>query len=358
MSSYNHKDFSIQTDRTQSRRSMAGSSPVIERLVWIDSAKGLAIILVVFGHVLGGTMARGWLDSEGLFKHVYDYIYLFHMPLFFMISGLLCIESMRVNPLNALISRTESIAWPYLFWEFLVRTAVLPFAIAFMSSPPPDVGWTTRLGLALTGDLSWFLWTLYVMQIILIPVARIPAWILLSVSIAACLSLQNVPLGPFGALTRFLPFLLFGAMLRPVLDQLRVTNAWSPLLLSIAAFVLLGIALILGWTIWTPVWLLCGIVGSLASIGLVQYLDKPIAGGVLANLGVASLAIYILHPYFQAVGREFVSRIFGAAPFWQLLLTTIIAVAGPFLVWRLSQRFGMPWLFRLSLSRKIRKRLS
>jgi len=349
MSSYNQEGISIQIDAPKSERSMVASSPVTKRLVWIDSAKGFAIILVVFGHVLGGTMARGWLDADGLFKFIYDYIYLFHMPLFFMISGLFCIEPMRINPLNALISRTESIAWPYLFWEFLVRTVVLPFARAFMSSPPPDVGWATKFGQALSGDLSWFLWTLYVMQVLLIPVARIPVWILLIVSVAACLMLQDAHLGPFVALIRNMPFLLFGAMLRPILDHLRVSNAWSPLLLCFVAFFLMGAALMLGWTVWTPVWLLCGVMGSLASIGLVQYLGQPIANTVLANLGVASLAIYILHPYFQAVGREFVLRIFGTSPFWQLFLTTIIAVLGPFLVWLMSQRLGMPWLFRLDL---------
>ncbi len=349
MSSYNQERISIQLDGPKPGRSMLGLSTVTKRLVWIDSAKGFAIILVVFGHVLGGAMARGWLDSEGPFKSIYDYIYLFHMPLFFMISGFFCIEPMRINPLNALISRTESIAWPYLFWEFLVRTVVLPFARAFMSSPPPDVGWAAKFGQALSGDLSWFLWTLYVMQVLLIPVARIPAWVLFIASVAACLLLQDAHLGPFVALIRNLPFLLFGAMLQPVLDHLRVSKAWSPLLLCLVAFSLMGAALMLGWTVWTPVWLLCGIVGSLASIGLVQYLGRPIADTVLANLGVASLAIYILHPYFQAIGREFVLRIFGASPFWQLFLTTIIAVLGPFLVWRLSQRLGMPWLFRLSL---------
>lgn len=42
----------------------------------LDIARGLAIILVVIGH-------------SGTYKYIRDSIYLFHMPLFFFISGIL-----------------------------------------------------------------------------------------------------------------------------------------------------------------------------------------------------------------------------------------------------------------------------
>ena len=48
------------------------------RIDWIDSAKGLGIILVVLGHT--------WDIPQWL----YCGIYAFHMPLFFMLSGLTC----------------------------------------------------------------------------------------------------------------------------------------------------------------------------------------------------------------------------------------------------------------------------
>jgi fucose 4-O-acetylase-like acetyltransferase len=57
---------------------------LIGRIVWIDATKGYAITLVVFGHVLGGMMARGWLSGAygDAPRLIYDYIYSFHMPLF------------------------------------------------------------------------------------------------------------------------------------------------------------------------------------------------------------------------------------------------------------------------------------
>jgi fucose 4-O-acetylase-like acetyltransferase len=321
----------------------------MKRIAWVDAARGFAIILVVFGHVLGGVMSRRWLDGEGLYRAIYNYIYLFHMPLFFMISGLFCIEAMRKSPINAFISRTESIASPYIFWDFFVRTAALPLIGAFMSNPPSDIGWHARLEQALTGEVSWFLWTLYVMQILLIPFARMPIWVLFLVSLAVSLYLPNSHLGTINSVVDHLPFLLFGAMLQPFLSRLKSANHWRPLLLALGAFLFVGIALLLGWTEHKTVWFLCGIAGSLASVFLVQYLGETIELKLLANLGIASLAIYVLHPYFQGLARELLLRIFGASPVWQLIIPTIIAIVGPYIVWRVSQHNGLFWLFRLRL---------
>ena len=47
-----------------------------ERLDYIDRAKGMLIILVVIGHI--------WQSGV-----VFDLIYTFHMPAFFVISGIL-----------------------------------------------------------------------------------------------------------------------------------------------------------------------------------------------------------------------------------------------------------------------------
>lgn len=54
------------------------------RVEWLDSLKGILIILVVVGHFL----LPVW-DAGGLITAVYQLIYLFHMPLFVFVSGLL-----------------------------------------------------------------------------------------------------------------------------------------------------------------------------------------------------------------------------------------------------------------------------
>jgi fucose 4-O-acetylase-like acetyltransferase len=319
------------------------------RIVWADATRGFAIILVVFGHVLGGAMSRQWVDPDGAFHYVYGYIYLFHMPLFFMISGFFYIRAISRGPIYVLISRTESIAWPYLLWDFAIRTAILPFVSIFMSYPPIDVGWHDRLLDALTGRLSWFLWTLYVMQILLIPVMRAPMTIVFFCSLILFGVSDHWNMGTFSAVTDYLPFFLFGAIVQPYLARMKAINSLAAVSASVFGFALLGVALLLGWTGIKPIWLLCGIIGSLASICLIQRCDDRISR-ILSAVGMASLAIYILHPYFQRPASEIEFRLFGPSAALQLAIATICGVIGPFLVWLIAERYGLRWLFRLRLS--------
>lgn len=55
-----------------------------KRKIWIDLARGIAIWLVVWGHVVQPQESRGFTFIGNIRQLVYS----FHMPLFFMISGL------------------------------------------------------------------------------------------------------------------------------------------------------------------------------------------------------------------------------------------------------------------------------
>lgn len=60
------------------------------RIEWLDSLKGFAIFLVVVGHVvLGYIRAETFMEYQWDLQLIYDLIYSFHMPLFFLISGFL-----------------------------------------------------------------------------------------------------------------------------------------------------------------------------------------------------------------------------------------------------------------------------
>ncbi|EHT4942411.1 acyltransferase family protein, partial [Vibrio vulnificus] len=65
------------------------------RTEWVDYAKAIGIILVVFGHVNRGIYDAGFGLPESIHSVVDSVIYSFHMPLFFFLSGLFCMESFR-----------------------------------------------------------------------------------------------------------------------------------------------------------------------------------------------------------------------------------------------------------------------
>lgn len=58
-----------------------------ERVDWIDTAKGIAILLVVVGHVGGYTGKYSIPEYQRWIDYAVWLIYTFHMPLFFCLSG-------------------------------------------------------------------------------------------------------------------------------------------------------------------------------------------------------------------------------------------------------------------------------
>ena len=60
----------------------------MKRVVWIDELKGLGISLVVLGHMVASaeTLASG--ETEKILERIFNYVYSFHIPLFFVLAGL------------------------------------------------------------------------------------------------------------------------------------------------------------------------------------------------------------------------------------------------------------------------------
>ena len=60
-----------------------------ERVEWIDSLKGFAMICVVLGHIADGYMNAGMFPENKQFLHnLFNGCYMFHMALFFALSGM------------------------------------------------------------------------------------------------------------------------------------------------------------------------------------------------------------------------------------------------------------------------------
>ena len=77
---------------------------VENRISWIDNAKGIGILLVMLGH------------TRGIFGHS-NFIYSFHMPLFFFLSGyLLSSDSLKLSLISFVRKLHFKIIIPYLFF--------------------------------------------------------------------------------------------------------------------------------------------------------------------------------------------------------------------------------------------------
>lgn len=94
---------------------VAESKP--KRIEWIDSVRGFAMFLVIWGHCTGRTGETDLL------------IYAFHMPLFFAVSGLLFRLGKYPNPGACALDKAKKLLLPYL-WMFLINVPLFYLLIA------------------------------------------------------------------------------------------------------------------------------------------------------------------------------------------------------------------------------------
>jgi fucose 4-O-acetylase-like acetyltransferase len=95
----------------------------MERNSWVDYAKAIGIILVVYGHVARGVHKAGISMDEHLYQLVDSVIYSFHMPLFFFLSGLFFYNSFKSRGVSGLIvNKIDTILYPYVIWSLLQGT--------------------------------------------------------------------------------------------------------------------------------------------------------------------------------------------------------------------------------------------
>lgn len=88
------------------------------RIRWIDEVRGLAIILVIIGHVIGGLSSEIGGGEDNILRTA---IYSFHMPLMFIISGLVAHESEYKGMkdfLNKILRLLLALYVPYLLWGY------------------------------------------------------------------------------------------------------------------------------------------------------------------------------------------------------------------------------------------------
>ena len=103
-----------------------------DRLAWVDYLKGIAIVLVVYRHVLIG-IQRSVATAQAQGAHVPDVpayleranmiFFSFRMPLFFILSGIFISGSLAKRPLKQVIGiKFENLLYPYFIWVFLQVT--------------------------------------------------------------------------------------------------------------------------------------------------------------------------------------------------------------------------------------------
>lgn len=87
-----------------------------ERLTYLDVAKGIGILLVVIGHVYA-------FNRQIVDRFFVIWLYSFHMPLFFIISGMLIAYKDEKDIWKFVKKRIKGILIPYVFFSIFFNNS-------------------------------------------------------------------------------------------------------------------------------------------------------------------------------------------------------------------------------------------
>jgi fucose 4-O-acetylase-like acetyltransferase len=312
----------------------------------VDIVKGIAIILVAYGHTAQGLTHRGWWGGAGA-SFSRTFIYSFHMPAFFFVAGLFVTGSIAKRGGGQFATdKLKTILYPYFLFA-IVSVALEPLIGRFKFATKA-FEWKVFLLSLVDGQASWFLFVLFFCLMLALITVRIPAWLRFLVAALVAMTLPVAIPGVSEVLHQFV-FLAAGMWVGSrihFLEHVRLATAgmgFVALAATQTAMVYVcGESLLGRWT-----YLVAGLTGIAGLFLLAKLLDKHRAGDGIAWIGQASLAVFLLSAYGQGAMREILLRVFHTREFWlQLLLPTFAATLLPAIVWHQQDRWRLGWLFR------------
>lgn len=316
-------------------------SPTAQRSLLIDVVKGIAIILVALGHVNQGYFHRTpWRYGQRLDA----FIYKFHMPAFFFVSGTFLASSLRKRGLRHFtVSRVKTILYPFWLWPALAFP-LIPFLLRrFVHTPPAPLH--TLLLNPLTGNLQWFLPALFFASLVAALCVRMPMAILFGLSWLLSMYWWPLNIAVLDRGTSFLPFLVAGMWLGTRFD---VVETISPVACAVLGLILGILVLFLDMDGVAPIsitFVPLGLAGTAMLMLFARTLGQSAVARGLAWVGLASLAVFLFGAFGQGVGRVLLDRLHIHAVAPHLLLETLLAVLAPTWLYHHRERLRLGWMF-------------
>jgi len=315
-----------------------------DRVHWLDRSKGAGILLVVLGHALLGTQAAGLMPADDTFRALIKGIYNFHMPLFFLLSGITFeVSARRHSVVRTARDRTVRLLWPFLLWTYVFLGLQLLAGDAVNSADDLSAG--SLIWPLPPREHLWFLWALFIIQMVTVPIAapgRTPRptrlWLVLALTAIVLVAVPGLPLGP----------LTVDAALHLGIFWLGVWLARLGPLPSGGVVALLALAIFAGVqaaSFHLPVTIITiQVIATLLSLSFIVMMNAPHGEGaapwrMLAWLGRLSLPIYLAHTVFSAATRIFLMPL-TENPVVHLTLGTLAGVIGPILLYHGLRRVG------------------
>lgn len=323
------------------------------RLHWVDTARGLAIVLVVLAHCWRGLESSGLISLDDSWQgHLDRFIYLFHMNAFFVLTGSFLLQQAQRGTGRQFIGHlSRRLLYPLVLWTYVfISLRILAGAAA--NKP---VGGEALLVLPLPPiEHLWFLWAMFLCMVIWGGLARtLPhlhksptAWI--GLALAASLFWHSVEIPPLLVdwimeTLRHLPFVALGVALGFSARWMQCQMWLPPYMFLWAPAAFIGLEFIAQYA--DPKSFGLNILSALVTLlflALSQSITRFWQSGQLMSgiqfLGRHSMAVFLAHTAFSAAMRIVLLKTGISDPNLHLLLGTVVGLLGPVALALFAQR--------------------
>ena len=345
----------------------------INRMAWIDYARGICIILVCYRHCFDGLRQAGFATGDFPVLQVLNVcFYSFRMPLFFIISGLFVSRSLlKKGLLSYTRSRFSVVFYPLMIWGGLQITLQLIFHNYVNGSP----SYRDYLNLIIyprnpsNSQQFWYLNALFFVGIFYAffkVVCRFKLWhhavISLLMYVAGNYLIHiHVKLFLFQDVLHYYLYFFLGDLISGYIFQKKTTD----LLLSARWLTLSALLFVVTQSVFTIVnfnhsddnyisgnmiWLnlLISLSGCLFVVQVCKWLERKNILQWLRIIGYHSLYIYLMHLMVIAAVRVVLVHVLHITYVPVMLTTAIFAgVLVPMVIYNIVTRLGAWWLFSL-----------
>lgn len=341
-----------------------------KRWVWIDSDKGISILLVGFGHCLLVLRDHGLnLNDYPTINYISLFLYGFRMPLFFIISGIFIASGLKRKGVNGYVAnRADTILYPLILWGIIEITLQIITARYTYNGITPMYYVYLLIDPRKTGHF-WYLNTLFCIGIIyawLRGTFKVKPWIQVVIGgvlylISAYLHVNEINGGFLTDICEFYLFFSLGDLISNTLLKEENVKRFASLKVF---FCLLVVFLFIQYHFarinlhggpdginyverkMPFFFLLEALIGCTISINFSFLLQKYNALSFLRVIGFHSLFIYCMQIIVMTITRVVLVNIFKITYIPVLVFTIWVSgIAIPMLFYNLCMKLNIWWLF-------------
>ena len=266
-------------------------------------AKGIGIILVVIGHFTVPSAPMYW-------EEIKDFIYSFHMPLFFLLSGYLFdYEKFEFNSyISVVFKKVKRLFAPFI--SIALIFFVLKYFTGFIVELQHPVTFDTFFLIFKDPVKSYMplLWFIYVLMIVfivyplLLCVLRKSFYVFLASILLAFFS-GYIDFQPVQKMMLMLPYFSFGNVMKNInFDHIELKK-------SVSYFAFFGILFVFSYyfRLDNPIYgVIIAIAGSMSIVfisSIIFYYSDSLFAKNLELIGYYSMSIYLFHTLFESAVR-------------------------------------------------------